>query len=116
MKLSTYDSSLGVTSCRAPHVVPSGTLSSSTMMVMRMAMTPSLNASIRPVVMGEPYLQTVRPGTVRELDGVEAGVAVGVPDRVVAHVERRSRHGVGTALQRQRVGRRLVEVGDLARV
>src|SRR3954449_10147589 len=61
-------------------------------------------------------LQPLRPGPVRELDGVEAAVAVGVPDLVVRNVERRRRHRVGTARQRQRIGCRLVEVRDLTRM
>src|SRR3954465_3876815 len=60
--------------------------------------------------------EAARPGAVGQLDGVEAAVAVGVPDLVVRQVERRRRHRVVPTGQWQRVGCGLVEVRDLARM
>jgi hypothetical protein len=48
-KLSRYPSSTGQSPTSALHVGVVGFGSSSTMIVIRIAMTPSLNASIRPV-------------------------------------------------------------------
>src|SRR5438876_4143897 len=50
-KLSTYVRNTGKSGRNASQSVPCGTLSSSTMMVIRIAITPSLNASRRPFVM-----------------------------------------------------------------
>src|SRR5437879_745922 len=50
-KLSTYVRNTGMSGRNASQSVPCGTLSSSTMIVIRMAITPSLNASRRPFVM-----------------------------------------------------------------
>src|ERR1700749_121595 len=52
-KLRTYANSTGAADCSAARSVPDGTLSSSTMMVMMMATTPSVKASSRPFCMIE---------------------------------------------------------------
>src|SRR5689334_8573677 len=74
MKLITYESSTGHTSCRADHVVPCGIGSSNTMTVIAMAITASLNASMRPVGTGATYKG--RPGP-------ECGSASGEADQVL---------------------------------
>src|SRR6266702_7741827 len=53
-KLSTYVRKTGTSGASERASVPCGIFSSSTMMVMRMAMTPSLNASSRPLPMRAP--------------------------------------------------------------
>src|SRR5207248_227612 len=71
-KLRTYASSIGTSGPRANQSVPCGTRSSSTMMVIRMAITPSLKASRRlfVIVMSE-YLRVPEFST-----GVERDLAV----------------------------------------
>src|SRR6185503_10769655 len=54
MKLSTYVENAGPSSARASQPSPCGTLSSRTMIVIRIAMTPSLKASSRPLLMSSP--------------------------------------------------------------
>src|SRR5215813_699737 len=49
MKLNKYKSSVGIVDWRARQSVPCGVFSSRTMIVIRIAMTPSLNASNRPL-------------------------------------------------------------------
>src|SRR6516162_6645669 len=44
-KLNTYESSVGITGRRASHPIPCGVFSSRTIIVIRIAITPSLNAS-----------------------------------------------------------------------
>src|SRR4051794_14559445 len=59
-KLSTYERNTGKTGASDSRSAPCGTLSSSTMIVIRIAITPSLNASSRPLLMfvrGGYYLE-----------------------------------------------------------
>src|SRR6185437_2599523 len=80
-KLRTYVSNTGASGDKADQLPPPGTLRSSTMMVMRMAMTPSLNASSLPLPMVKPRRGKLESdGTDRkvkmriELDSLEARV------------------------------------------
>src|SRR5213594_592845 len=60
MKLNRYKSRVGITDSKARQSVPWGVFSSRTMMVMIIAMTPSLNASNRPLPIG---IYQVMPAT-----------------------------------------------------
>src|SRR5271157_240876 len=60
-KLSKYVRMVGATDSNAAASAPGGALISNTMIVMRMAMTPSLNASIRVLFMAAFYRQDSSP-------------------------------------------------------
>src|SRR5689334_4134121 len=78
-KLSTYVSSTGSVSPSAAKSVPCGTFSSSTITVMRMAMTPSLKASSRPLLIRIPSV-------CRRFGSVHAEIARHLPGRDVLDV------------------------------
>src|SRR6186713_1597316 len=95
MNDSTYDRNTGTTGRSAAASVPCGTFSSSTMIVIRIAITPSLNASMRVLLMA----RTIGEGGWRSRSSLEPG------RQRDAHAAGRARRDVVVAVGRAVVAR-----------
>src|SRR2546430_4265954 len=84
-KLSTYVRNTGTSGCSASQSVPCGTLSSSTMIVIRIAITPSLNPSRRPFVMRRLLDVEFAPTVEVSAPWPPAARLVRVPKKVARH-------------------------------
>src|SRR5438093_13770249 len=84
-KLSTYVRNTGTSGRSASQSVPCGTLSSSTMIVIRIAITPSLNPSRRPFVMRRLLDVEFAPTVEVSAPWPPAARLVRVPKKVARH-------------------------------